>query len=129
MSQKKNTQIRDWFWEEIKNNPKKYSHIIMVATKPDIIKQAPLYLELKNRWECVILIHTGQHYDYNLSQWVLDEFQMKVDVSLNIHGNLHQKFAMVIERFWDFLWELTNTYKKNTYSLCSWWYYDCNHSW
>jgi UDP-N-acetylglucosamine 2-epimerase (non-hydrolysing) len=40
----------------------------MIATKPDIIKQAPLYLELKNRGELVILVHTGQHYDYNLSK-------------------------------------------------------------
>jgi len=40
----------------------------MIATKPDIIKQAPLYLELKKRGELVVLIHTGQHYDYNLFQ-------------------------------------------------------------
>jgi UDP-N-acetylglucosamine 2-epimerase (non-hydrolysing) len=39
----------------------------MIATKPDIIKQAPLYQELKRRGELVVLIHTGQHYDYNLS--------------------------------------------------------------
>jgi UDP-N-acetylglucosamine 2-epimerase (non-hydrolysing) len=40
----------------------------MIATKPDIIKQAPLYLELKRREELVLLVHTGQHYDYNLSK-------------------------------------------------------------
>jgi UDP-N-acetylglucosamine 2-epimerase (non-hydrolysing) len=57
----------------------------MIATKPDIIKQAPLYLELKKRWELVILVHTWQHYDYNLSKWVLAEFKMNVDVNLNIY--------------------------------------------
>ena len=60
--------IRDNFWYDIESSTKKYAHIIMIATKPDIIKQAPLYQELKNRGELVILVHTGQHYDYNLSK-------------------------------------------------------------
>ena len=63
--------IRPNFWYDIENSEKKYVHIIMIATKPDIIKQAPLYLELKSRGELVILVHTWQHYDYNLSKWVL----------------------------------------------------------
>ena len=41
--------IRPNFWFDIEKSSKKYAHIIMIATKPDIIKQAPLYLELKNR--------------------------------------------------------------------------------
>lgn len=45
----KTTEIRDGFWEEIGANPRKYAHIVMVATKPDIIKQAPLYKELTSR--------------------------------------------------------------------------------
>jgi UDP-N-acetylglucosamine 2-epimerase (non-hydrolysing) len=60
--------VRENFWYDIQNNSSKYAHIIMIATKPDIIKQAPLYLELKQRGELVILVHTGQHYDYNLSK-------------------------------------------------------------
>jgi UDP-N-acetylglucosamine 2-epimerase len=59
--------IRPGFWETMERSKKKHAHIIMVATKPDIIKQAPLYLELVKRGELVILAHTGQHYDYNLS--------------------------------------------------------------
>jgi hypothetical protein len=41
--------VRPNFWFDIQNTEKKYAHIIMIATKPDIIKQAPLYLELKKR--------------------------------------------------------------------------------
>jgi UDP-N-acetylglucosamine 2-epimerase (non-hydrolysing) len=104
--------IRPNFWFDIQNNSQKYAHIIMIATKPDIIKQAPLYLELKNRWELVILVHTGQHYDYNLSKWVLVEFWMDVDINLNIFWPIHKKFSLVIERLWDFLVELSNDYKK-----------------
>jgi len=104
--------IRENFWEEIEENPKKYAHIIMIATKPDIIKQAPLYLELKNRWELVILVHTWQHYDYNLSTWVLWEFNMQVDINLNIFWPIHKKFSLIIERLWNFLVELNDKYKK-----------------
>ena len=50
--------IRPNFWFDIQNTEKTYAHIIMIATKPDIIKQAPLYLELKKRCELVILAHT-----------------------------------------------------------------------
>ncbi len=104
--------IREWFWNDITNNPKVHAHIIMIATKPDIIKQAPLYLELKNRGELVILVHTGQHYDYNLSSGVLEEFDMHVDVNLNISGRLHEKFAQIIERLGHFLIELSENHKK-----------------
>jgi hypothetical protein len=41
--------IRENFWTDLQNTEKKYAHIIMIATKPDIIKQAPLYQELKKR--------------------------------------------------------------------------------
>lgn len=104
--------IRDGFWEEIKSSEKNFAHIIMIATKPDIIKQAPLYLELKNRWELVVLVHTGQHFDYNLSQWVLQEFWMKVDINLNIFWPLHKKFSLIIERLGNFLVELSTEYDK-----------------
>ncbi len=104
--------IRDYFWQDIENNPAKYVHIIMIATKPDIIKQAPLYLELKKRWELVILVHTWQHFDYNLSLGVLTEFGMDVDVNLNIFWPIHKKFSLIVERLWNFLVELNEKYKK-----------------
>lgn len=104
--------IRENFWQDIQNSDKKYAHIVMIATKPDIIKQAPLYLELKKRWELVILIHTWQHYDYNLSMWVLNEFWMDVDINLNIFWKLHQKYSLIIERLWNILLELSEDYKK-----------------
>ncbi len=104
--------VRPNFWQDIQSSSKKYAHIIMIATKPDIIKQAPLYLELKKRGELVILVHTGQHYDYNLSKWVLAEFEMHVDLNLNIYGKIHKKFSLVIERLGDFLIDLSENYKK-----------------
>ncbi len=104
--------IRENFWQDIQASEKKYAHIIMIATKPDIIKQAPLYQELKKRGELVVLIHTGQHYDYNLSSWVLEEFWMEVDINLNIFGRIHKKYSLIIERLWEILVELNDIYKK-----------------
>lgn len=60
----------------------------------------------------MVLIHTGQHYDYNLSQGVLSEFGMDVDINLNIYGKLHQKYSLIIERLWNILIELSEDYKK-----------------
>lgn len=112
MTEEKQIFVRENFWEELKTSQKKYAHIIMIATKPDIIKQAPLYAELKKRWELVVLIHTGQHYDYNLSKWVLAEFWMNIDINLNIFWKLHKKFSLIIERLWNILVEISEDYKK-----------------
>jgi len=112
MSEAKKVHIRKDFWEDLRRSRKRHAHIIMIATKPDIIKQAPLYLELKKRTELVVLIHTGQHYDYNLSHGVLREFGMDVDINLNIHGKLHEKYAMIIERLGHILIEISDEYKK-----------------
>jgi len=108
----KDISIKPNFWEIIKKSSNKYAHIIMIATKPDIIKQAPLYQELKKRWELVVLIHTGQHYDYNLSSWVLNEFDMEVDINLNISWLLHVKYSQIIERLWDILIKLSEECNK-----------------
>ncbi|MCT4592305.1 MAG: UDP-N-acetylglucosamine 2-epimerase [Candidatus Gracilibacteria bacterium] len=80
--------------------------MIMIATKPDIIKQAPLYFEMKKKGLDVLLVHTGQHYDFNLSGGMLEEFGLEVDIKLSIKGSLHQKTAQMIERFGDVLFAL-----------------------
>lgn len=112
MTENKSIFVRENFWEEFENSEKNYAHIIMIATKPDIIKQAPLYLELKKRGELTVLIHTWQHYDYNLSKWVLDEFGMEVDINLNITWSIHWKYSMIIERLWDILVKMKEEYEK-----------------
>jgi UDP-N-acetylglucosamine 2-epimerase (non-hydrolysing) len=77
----------------------KFVHIVTIGTKPDIIKQAPIYNDLKERGETVLLFHTGQHYDYNYSGGVEEEFGLDVDVRLIIDGSLAQKTAEMIRRF------------------------------
>ena len=92
--------------ERLLARPGQPVHIVTIATKPDIIKQAPVYVELKRRGELVLLCHTGQHHDYNYSGGMLEEFDLATDIHLGIDGSLHQKVAQMIERFGVLLAEL-----------------------
>lgn len=93
----------EFFTEEaqkrLEESDKKIVHIVLIATKPDIIKQAPIYLELKERGEFVLLCHTGQHYDFRYSGGMEEEFGLTTDIHLKIDGDLHSKVAQMIERF------------------------------
>lgn len=75
------------------------AHVILVATKPDIIKQYPLYGELSRRGEVVLVCHTGQHYDHRYSGAMLEEFGLPVDIHLGISGTLSEKTAQMIASF------------------------------
>ena len=81
-------------------------HIVTIATKPDIIKQYPIYDELVSRGELVLVCHTGQHYDHRYSGAMLEEFGLPVDIHLGIDGSLTSKAASMIELFGRVLAEL-----------------------
>lgn len=74
-------------------------HIVLIATKPDIIKQIPIYKELRHRGHNVLLVHTGQHYDENLSGGMLKEFGVEPDVNLHVKGTLYEVVSQIILRF------------------------------
>ena len=88
----------DSFLEDIASSDQKHVHVIMIATKPDIIKQVPLYKELKSRGHLVILGHTGQHYDENLSGGMLKEFGVEPDFNLNVRGSSFEVVSQIIGR-------------------------------
>jgi len=46
---------------------------IVVGTRPEIIKMAPVILELQRNNISFFFIHTGQHYDFEMSKIFLDE--------------------------------------------------------
>ncbi len=73
-------------------------HLVMIGTKPDIIKQAPLILEFKRRGLPLIVGHTGQHNNYEMSQSCQQEFGIEPDFNLNISGDLFMKYGGIIER-------------------------------
>jgi UDP-N-acetylglucosamine 2-epimerase (non-hydrolysing) len=86
------------FYDDLADQSGGHVHLILIATKPDIIKQIPLYQELKKRGELVILGHTGQHYDENLSGGMLKEFGAEPDFNLNVRGSMHEIVSKIIGR-------------------------------
>jgi UDP-N-acetylglucosamine 2-epimerase (non-hydrolysing) len=50
--------------------------ILIVGTRPQIIKSAPIIHEMMKRKLDFYLIHTGQHYDYEMSKIFLDELKL-----------------------------------------------------
>ncbi len=86
------------FFDRIDNAKGKHVHLILIATKPDIIKQIPLYRELQKRGHTVVLGHTGQHYDENLSGGMLKEFGVEPDFNLNVRGAMHEVVSQIIGR-------------------------------
>jgi UDP-N-acetylglucosamine 2-epimerase (non-hydrolysing) len=94
----KEITFREGFFEKIETSNASFVHMIIIASKPDIIKQAPLIMELKNRNEFFVVAHTGQHYDWNYSGGLEEEFGINPDFNLNIKGSTYQKTAQIIER-------------------------------
>lgn len=42
--------------------------VIILGTRPEIIKMAPVIRELENRRQDYFILHSGQHYSYNLDK-------------------------------------------------------------
>jgi len=50
--------------------------MIVVGTRPEIIKMAPIIREFERQAFPYILVHCGQHYDYNMSQQFIEELEL-----------------------------------------------------
>lgn len=75
----------------------------VVGARPNFMKIAPIMHEMaKHPGEFEqILVHTGQHYDANMSQIFFDELDMpKPDVNLEVGSGSHaQQTALIMQRF------------------------------
>tara|TARA_B100000029_G_scaffold111910_1_gene104007 strand:- start:299 stop:1363 length:1065 start_codon:yes stop_codon:yes gene_type:complete len=59
---------------------------IIVGTRPQIIKTQPIIQELRTRKKDFTIIHTGQHYDYDMSRTFFKELKIpKPDYNLGIN--------------------------------------------
>ena len=64
----------------------------IVGARPQFIKAAPVSKALRQAGHEEFLIHTGQHYDYGMSQVFFDELQLpQPDVNLGIGSSSHGK--------------------------------------
>ena len=72
-----------------------------VGARPNFMKIAPVFLELKRRGMSQILVHTGQHYDAAMSDVFFDELGMpQPDVFLGVGSGSHaEQTARVMTAF------------------------------
>ncbi len=84
---------------------------IVIGTKPDFYKQAPLLLEAKRENLPVFVISAGQHYD-DLLSYGIKEFGLSGSIvcDLNIRGDLMEKSSDLILKFGNFGRYLKNSY-------------------
>ena len=75
--------------------------LTVVGARPQFIKAAVVSKELRIK-HTEILIHTGQHYDYNMSQQFFDELEIpspdyNLGISGGTHGQMTGKMLIAIE--------------------------------
>jgi UDP-N-acetylglucosamine 2-epimerase (non-hydrolysing) len=76
--------------------------MVIVGTRPEIIKMAPLIREIKSDPELsLIFIHSGQHYDYGLSQQFIEELELPTpDLNFKIGSGTHaEQTSQMLEKF------------------------------
>lgn len=69
--------------------------VTIIGARPQFIKAAVVSKEIgKNKHADEIIIHTGQHFDANMSRIFFDQMQIpKPDYNLNIHSLSHGKMT------------------------------------
>lgn len=77
---------------------------LVCAARPNFMKVAPLYHALKKEaWAQPVIVHTGQHYDLNMSEAFFEDLGMpKPDIYLGVGSGTHAeqtgKVMMAYER-------------------------------
>lgn len=110
--------IRKKLFKEIEKQ-KEAIHIVLIGTKPDIIKQAPLISELKKRDHFTLVVHSGQHKEFNLSGGLEEEFNIFPDINLEVSGNLYEQQSQIILRFGELIKKIKDLKKKVIPYICA----------
>jgi len=77
--------------------------VLVVGARPNFVKAAPLQKALNKQGISNVLIHTGQHYDYELSKAFFEDFELEApDIDLGIgsgnHGEQTGKIMIELEK-------------------------------
>jgi UDP-N-acetylglucosamine 2-epimerase (non-hydrolysing) len=76
---------------------------IVLGTRPEIIKMSPVIRELENQRSDYFILHTGQHYSYNLDKIFFQELEIpetkyNLDVGSGSHAEETGKMLIGIEK-------------------------------
>ena len=71
---------------------------IILGTRPEIIKMAPLIRELEIREADYFILHTGQHYSYNLDGVFFDHIR-RVEWKTRFEFARRKKLPKLLEGF------------------------------
>ena len=62
--------------------------MVVVGTRPEIIKMAPVVRALKKNKVPFLFVHCGQHYDYNMSQQFIEDLELPLpDYSFKLRAS------------------------------------------
>ena len=62
--------------------------LLAVGTRPEVIKMAPVIHALRKLGAGFTFLHTGQHYDYNLSRKMIEDLQLRSpDYTFKLRGS------------------------------------------
>ncbi len=76
---------------------------VVVGTRPEIIKMSPIIRECERRDVDFFILHTGQHYSYNMDQVFFEQLGLpepkyNLDIGSGTHGEQTGKMLMGIEK-------------------------------
>ena len=76
-----------------------YDIALVVGTRPNFVKAAPLLNKLEEQDKKVLFIHTGQHFDKNMSKYIFDDLSIRTpDINLNAPSDSQSKqFQHIVE--------------------------------
>lgn len=76
---------------------------IVIGTRPEIVKMSPIIRELDKRNANYLIIHTGQHYSYNMDKVFFKELKLpearyNLEVGSGSHGEQTAKILIGVEK-------------------------------
>jgi UDP-N-acetylglucosamine 2-epimerase (non-hydrolysing) len=75
---------------------------IILGTRPEIIKMSPIIRECEKRHMDYFIVHTGQHYSYNMDKVFFEQLDLpdaryNLDIGSGMHGEQTAKMLTAIE--------------------------------
>lgn len=74
--------------------------VVLLGARPQFIKHAPVNIHLKKYFK-IVLVHSGQHYDFNMSEIFFKSLKLPVpDYNLGVGSKTHsQQTGEIMEKF------------------------------